>query len=405
MSWMTPAGAGSTGGIEHLLVGEEFRDPVPALVQPVQREVERGDGAEDQVVGLVRLQRYEQQPPLAADRQPEFGQLGGQEVGALVDLDREDVTLYRHRRDPVGAQQPAGVDGDQPVADPFHLAEQVRADHHGDVELPADALDQGQHRFPTGRVQAVGRFVEQQQIRVVYQRLGQLHPLLHAGRVAADLPVPLLVEPDVAQRLRGPFACGGPGQAADPGQVRDELGGDQVRRQAVVLGHVADPGPHRVPLRYRIQPEYPYPAGRGRDESEQHLDERGLAGAVRPDQTDDAELDIDGERVEGGHRGVPLGESPDLDECHAPTVRTRVPYRFRSSPDGPPLGDTGVMSTGEAARRYHRLTSYQPEREWTDPVDDPLVRQDFQPNDLDRLPPPVKCYPPGLPVTPLSRDL
>jgi hypothetical protein len=42
------------------------------------------------------------------------------------------------------------------------------------------------------------------------------------------------------------------------------------------------------------------------------------------------------------------------------------------------------MSTGEAARRYHRLTSYQPEREWTDPVDDPLVRQDFQPNDLDR---------------------
>ncbi len=63
------------------------------------------------------------------------------------------------------------------------------------------------------------------------------------------------------------------------------------------------------------------------------------------------------------------------------------------------------MSTGEAARRYHRLTSYQPEREWTDPVDDPLVRQDFQPNDLDRLPPPVKCYPPGLPVTPLSRDL
>jgi SagB-type dehydrogenase family enzyme len=63
------------------------------------------------------------------------------------------------------------------------------------------------------------------------------------------------------------------------------------------------------------------------------------------------------------------------------------------------------MANGDAARRYHRLTSYEPDREWTVPVDDPLVRQDFQPNDLDRLPPPAKSYPDGLPVTPLPRDL
>lgn len=66
---------------------------------------------------------------------------------------------------------------------------------------------------------------------------------------------------------------------------------------------------------------------------------------------------------------------------------------------------TVAMVNGDAARRYHRLSSYEPDREWTTPVTDPLVLQDFQPNDLDRLPPPVKRYPADLPVVALPRDL
>ena len=88
---------------------------------------------------------------------------------------------------------------------------------HGDAELGADALDQRQHRVPAGRVEAVGRLVEQQQVRVVHQRLGQLDPLLHAGGVAADLAVALLVEADVAQRLGGPLSGARYGQARTSG--------------------------------------------------------------------------------------------------------------------------------------------------------------------------------------------
>src|SRR5947207_15613677 len=109
-SWMTPAGAGSTGGIEHLLVGEQFGDPVPALVEPVQRQVQRGDRTEDEVVGLLGLQGDEQHPPVQADREPQPAKLGREFLGALVDLDGQHVPLYRHRRDPVRAQQPAAVD-------------------------------------------------------------------------------------------------------------------------------------------------------------------------------------------------------------------------------------------------------------------------------------------------------
>jgi SagB-type dehydrogenase family enzyme len=53
----------------------------------------------------------------------------------------------------------------------------------------------------------------------------------------------------------------------------------------------------------------------------------------------------------------------------------------------------------------HRLTSYVPDREWDVPFDDPRVRHDLVPNDLDTIPPPVKAYDADLPVVRLPRDL
>ena len=63
-----------------------------------------------------------------------------------------------------------------------------------------------EHLVAAGRVEAVGRLVEQQQPRVVDERLGELDPLLHPGRVAADRAVALLVQADVAQDLGRPLA-------------------------------------------------------------------------------------------------------------------------------------------------------------------------------------------------------
>lgn len=53
----------------------------------------------------------------------------------------------------------------------------------------------------------------------------------------------------------------------------------------------------------------------------------------------------------------------------------------------------------------HRLTSYEPGREWDRPVDDPRVLQDLKLNDLSRLPWFFKRYAGSLPRTPLPRDL
>jgi hypothetical protein len=58
-----------------------------------------------------------------------------------------------------------------------------------------------------------------------------------------------------------------------------------------------------------------------------------------------------------------------------------------------------------ATQTLHRLTSYEPGRDWDIPVDDPRVVPDLQVNDLARLPWFLKRYGPLLPRVPLPRKL
>src|SRR5215472_564940 len=69
------------------------------------------------------------------------------------------------------------------------------------------------------------------------------------------------------------------------------------------------------------------------------------------------------------------------------------------------------MAPGDAARLYHRLSSYTyvPEDQWSNPhipppIDHPLVLQDFVPYVSERFPPDTKVYPSGLPTIALPRD-
>jgi len=62
------------------------------------------------------------------------------------------------------------------------------------------------------------------------------------------------------------------------------------------------------------------------------------------------------------------------------------------------------MASGDTARLYHLLTSYASEREWTVPVEDPRVLQDFVAGDVTRRPAQCKAYPAGLPAVALPRE-
>ena len=58
-----------------------------------------------------------------------------------------------------------------------------------------------------------------------------------------------------------------------------------------------------------------------------------------------------------------------------------------------------------ATQTLHRLTSYQPGREWDEAIDDPRIVQDLEANDMSRFPWFVKRYPEPLPRIPLPREL
>jgi hypothetical protein len=57
------------------------------------------------------------------------------------------------------------------------------------------------------------------------------------------------------------------------------------------------------------------------------------------------------------------------------------------------------------SQTLHRLTSYTPGREWTEPLDDPRLVQDLEVNDLSRFPWFFKRYAQALPQIALSREL
>jgi hypothetical protein len=61
------------------------------------------------------------------------------------------------------------------------------------------------------------------------------------------------------------------------------------------------------------------------------------------------------------------------------------------------------MAPGDTARTYHALTSYAPEREWTEPVEDERVLRDFEPNVRATFPTHSKAYPDDLPFVELPR--
>jgi hypothetical protein len=64
------------------------------------------------------------------------------------------------------------------------------------------------------------------------------------------------------------------------------------------------------------------------------------------------------------------------------------------------------MRTEETlTQALHRLTSYEPGREWTEPIADPRIVQELEVNDLDRIPWPYKRYEQDLPRRALPVEL
>ena len=147
-----------------------------------------------------------------------------------------------------------------------------------------DVVDEVQHLLAALRVEAVRRLVEEQQVRVVHERLGELDALLHARRVGLDVAVARLAEAHVVEHLVGALIASSRGRpescprrprtptAFMPGMWRPARACSRAAR-APRAGAVATSRPNAV-----MRPAV------GRQEAEQRLEQRGLARAVRAEQ-------------------------------------------------------------------------------------------------------------------------
>jgi hypothetical protein len=90
------------------------------------------------------------------------------------------------------------------VGDDLDLVQQVRGQQHRAAAC-GEVLQQPAHPVDPGRVQAVGRLVEHQHLRLADQGVRDPEPLPHAQRVVAEAPVAFLAgQPDQLQHRVDP---------------------------------------------------------------------------------------------------------------------------------------------------------------------------------------------------------
>ena len=204
---------------------------------------------------------------------------------------------------------PALADQHDPVGVLVGLLEVVRREQHR-AALLGVAPDRGPERAAALDVHAGGRLVEEQQGRVGQQRHREPQPLLLTAGALGHLAV---------------------GDAGDPGVARTSSTGLRVGEQAGGVGH-------RLPdLRSlirppvcitadeaagdglpRLQAEHAHLAGRGPRQPEHHVDGRGLAGAVRPEEGDDlALLELEVDAAHGLDLAEGLGHPRERDRGHS----------------------------------------------------------------------------------------
>jgi len=159
--------------------------------------------------------------------------------------------------------------------------------------------------MPAG-VESVRRFVQDQHLGIAEQGMPDAQPLPHAEGVVADASPPLLgTEADQREDLVGPGPCqshhGCPqGQDFPTGTTGMLRGGIEQHADAspgVAEGRIG-------------HPEHRRGATAGRRQSDEHAERGGLARTVRAEEPGDRPRGcVEGDRVDGGVRAVPLRES------------------------------------------------------------------------------------------------
>ena len=175
------------------------------------------------------------------------------------------------------------------------------------------------HGDARDRIEAGGRLVEKEDLRIVHQAARNLHPAAHSAGERLDLRAAPLGQVNGFQHFVDVLLALGPGHAVELGVDAQVLFDGEVGIAGERLGNHADHAPHRIRfLGHIVAGDDRFAAG-DRNQRGHHADQRALACAVRPQQAEDFAV---------GHR-----EAHVLDR-----FKVAIALDDRSPPRSPALG-------------------------------------------------------------------
>ena len=189
-----------------------------------------------------------------------------------------------------------------------------------------DPVHELAHLAHLAGVETVGGLVEHEHLGPAEQHACEAQPLAHALRVRLHLPVDRVAELGDGERLLevgvGELVRRPPPTRACRFVIPERCGTNAaVSISAPTRRSSGLPGPHRLAEQARL-------AGGGVDQAEQHPQARGLARAVRAEQSADLTLlDLEAQVVDREHaRAEALREAADLDDrlAHRSTRRDAI---------------------------------------------------------------------------------
>src|SRR5262245_18704998 len=218
-------------------------------------------------------------------------------------------------------------------------------DEHRQPRTPEPGELRGQH-LDDQRRQTFRRFVEEEERRVSHERARDREHLLLAAGQAAGWPVSQRLE--MWEQVENPIGRPPLAGAVAPRAPRylEVLANGQIAEDAALLRHVADPEASDSKGR---EPDQRLPSqrdllGTRRDEPDDALERRGLAGAVPAQQAHDLTLgDLEREIVEDVAVAVVRVDPDDLEEPHQYALFDRWP-RYSRCTSGSPRTSRGVPS-------------------------------------------------------------
>src|SRR2546428_3887364 len=256
--------------------------------------------ADDDAVGVERAQQLRESllglvhraldPPVELDAAKNARDLGEPWHPRRIqpkrdDLPQPDLALELSGRSP--GEDPTALDERDLVAELVRLAHVMGRQHDGDALLAAEPSDVRADPHRDVGVEAERRLVEEEELGIVHERLGEGHPLLQPGRqIAVRDPA---VRAELAQ-LDQPVDAPAKRRAAQPVQPpveREDLGDAQAPEKGRPAARHVEPAPQRAGLTDDVVAQHHDGAAVGCQQRGEDREQRRLARSVGAEDPDD----------------------------------------------------------------------------------------------------------------------